>query len=511
MNRVSGSLLLVLHTHMPYVRKNGVFPVGEDWLYQVMSRTYLPLIRLLEELEISGRESCMALTMTPVLCEQLADEHIRRGFAEYLETMAGRAEDDARDFAYFSDPQREQMARGYAGGFREQSEFFEEIERDITGAIGRYCERGIIEAVSCSATHAFLQNQSEFGAVEHQVRLGIDSHRRHLGSNPRGFWIPELSYRSGLESVLESEGLSYMVVDFSSLGKLPRWCAYLAGESGVSAVPRSERAHMNVWDYRRGYPTHGDYMDTTRYYQGSGLLYWRVTGLEVPIEEKEIYVRSRGTERALEHAGHFLEEVGLELAEAPRCGESGETEPVVCACYDTEFFGHGWHEGFDWLRSVISRASSDDSLHLTTPAAYLEENPPDRRAELVETTWTDEHDDSSWVNPETEWMWSGLRGAQGRFAALRASGAGREPDSLTGRALDQAARELLLLESSDWPFMVARDRAKEYATQRFEAHLERFNMLADAIERATLEENTALLDGIEEVDRLFEWLDFRRL
>jgi len=505
---MEGYFSFVLHTHMPYVRKNGVFPVGEDWLYQVMSETYIPLLGMLAQLEGEGIGECLALTMTPVLTEQLADPYIQERFATYLKTMYDHAASDVRDFVYFKDEARKELAEAFCEDFRRKLTAFLAIGGDLLAAIASFEDEGMIEIIGSSATHAFLPGLRDWRGVREQVLVGIESHRKHFSRNPRGFWIPECAYRGGIEKLLASEGVEYFLVDSSALGGRPAGRPYLAGGSSAVALARSDRAHANAWDEVTGYPTDDAYADSTKYYQGSGLHYWRVTGRDVGIEEKDVYEPGPAKVKALDHAGHFIRDVAEEIKSlASPAGSGGWIDPpLVAACYDTEFFGHGWKEGFYWLELTLRSLASFESIRLTLPSTFLAETQERERIELVETTWGTDRDNSTWLNPATAWMWDEIGLAQERMAAMLAV-EGAASSSVAVRAMRQAAREVLLLESSDWPYMVAKDRARDYANERFRIHLERFNTLADALENGQVEGIETALSEIEEADRVFAELD----
>lgn len=513
---MKGCFSIVLHTHMPYVRKNGAFPVGEDWLYQVMSETYIPLLGMLAQLEGEGQKRCLAITLTPVLCEQLADPYIRDRFIAYLKTMHEHTRGDIEDFAYFADGARKALAEAYREEFRRKLVAFLAIGQDILAAVASFEKEGLVETLASAATHAFLPGLSEKAARE-QVLLGIDSHRRHLGVQPKGFWIPECAYREGLEDVLESEGVSYFVVDSTSLGNGVAGRPYLAGTSRLTALSRSDRAHTNAWDEVSGYPADGRYVDSTKYYHASGLHYWRVTGPGISIESKEIYEPEPAQIRALDHAGHYLGDISREMDAIIRAGgspaEGGRGQalgawndpPLVLASYDTEFLGHGWKEGIYWLELTLRSLAASESMRLVLPSEFLSENKERARTDLLATTWGTGRDHSTWVNEETAWMWEAIDKARARLEVLLERT--EEPDVARGRELAQAARELLLLESSDWPYMVAKDRASEYAIERFRAHLERFDVIVDALEAGTVEGIQNELAEIEEADRVFADID----
>jgi 1,4-alpha-glucan branching enzyme len=501
---------------MPYVRKNGVWPVGEDWLYQVMSETYIPLLGMLAQLEGEGIGPCLALTLTPVLCEQLADEYIQERFVAYLRTMQEHAGSDLNDFVYFKDDARKALAEAHREEFKRKLMAFVAIGGDLIAAFASFEAQGMVETLASCATHAFLPAQDDPGAVRDQVLLGIESHRKHLGVQPKGFWLPECAYREGIEEVLASEGVEYFIVDSSSQGGLPAGRPYLAGGSGVVALARSDRAHANAWDKVTGYPTDALYIDSTKYYQGSGLHYWRVTGLGVSIEAKEVYEPTPATVRALDHAGHYIRSITSEVdavISASDRGGGGEgatpwnDPPLVVASYDTEFLGHGWKEGIYWLELTLRSLAAGETVRLTLPSAFITESSERQRVDLLETTWGTDRDHSTWVNPETAWMWDYLGTAQERLRQMLARFHEVGAATLEARALRQAVREVLLLESSDWPYMVAKDRARDYAIERFRTHLERFEMLAEALESTGVEGIETALGEIEEADNIFAGLD----
>lgn len=521
---------------MPYVRKNGVFPVGEDWLYQVMSDTYIPLLDLLFRLCDRGVSSCLSLTVTPVLCEQLSDGYIKERFLEYLETMKARSLSDREDFLYFGDEKRKRLAEKYYSEFDWKKQFFQSIDSDMIGALRQLEREGVIEILSSSATHAFLQGFENPDSIKSQITTGIEAHRRHFERNPYGFWLPECAYRKGIEKILESEGIEYIILDSSSLSSRNSHCPYLLAESCVAAIARNELAHRLVWDDITGYPSCGNYLDSTKYYQSSGLHYWQVTGREVPIDEKVVYDIETAIKDIETHASDFFEQIAVELIRASStCGthskkqqaefqtvspsnqtdgkkddhtlESGssiEAKPLVLAAYDTELFGHGWREGVMWIESLFTLLEKSSRIRITTPHSYLQNNKPKQKIQPLESTWGTNRDSSTWINESTSWMWEEINRTREKFN-LFLSSKNRQVGGNTERLLRQAGRELLLLESSDWPYMVAKNRAKEYATQRFHTHLRRFNQIMQSLEGGLTDESVRMLEDIEETDKIFVW------
>ncbi|MBN1288708.1 MAG: glycoside hydrolase family 57 protein [Actinobacteria bacterium] len=517
---LKGYFSFVLHTHMPYVRKNGKFPVGEDWLYQVLSDTYIPLLGTLAELEHEGIRSCMAVTLTPVLCEQLRDPYVREQTTEYFKTMIKHTEEDIKEFSRDNDRLRLELAKSYLDDFRRRLKAYAAIDGDILGAFRYFEKSGMIETIGSCATHAFLPAQKHRQDITSQVLIGLHSHRENLGTNPKGFWLPECGYRDGIEDILDTEGIDYLIVDPSALPHVAGNFPCYIGGSNITALKRNKNTHLNVWSPSVGYPGDGNYLDSVKRHHNSGLYYWKVTGRGVSIEDKELYVPNNALARAFDHCGHFIKNIQEELDKdlSPKTVPGGDLKPsefremkmaekhdihpLVLASYDTELFGHAWREGVYWIEITLRSLAASESIRLALPHQYLESNPPADSCRPLGTTWGENNDDSTWVNPETSWIWENLEKAQERFSTVSRKHTGPEEEN-SRQALEQAARELLLLESSDWPFMVAKDRAKKYATERFNNHLERFDIIVGALEKGNLESIRKELEEIENLDNIF--------
>ena len=126
---------------------------------------------------------------------------------------------------------------------------------------------------------------------------------------------------------------------------------------------------------------------------------------------------------------------------------------IVCAAYDTELFGHWWFEGIDWLQEVLRSLASQRrrrsdrrrAVHARAPARGRD-RPAGRLLGPARART------SPGRTPTRQWMWPMIDEAQRRMEDIVARHAGASARSPS--PLAQAARELLLLESSDWPFLV---------------------------------------------------------
>jgi 1,4-alpha-glucan branching enzyme len=284
---------------------------------------------------------------------------------------------------------------------------------------------------------------------------------------------------------------------------LPYWVGDAPGQ--VAVLARHERTGQQVWSAAFGYPGDFVYREFHRKDAESGMQYWRVTGAGVDLGSKEPYDPNRAADQARSHADHYVHLIEENLREFhERTGDFGS----ITASYDTELFGHWWFEGVDWLKEVLRGLAARPAVELSTASRIIEEHPPHEVLSLPESSWGAGGGHYTWLNDDTEWMWPLIHAAERRMEEL----ANRfpDPDGLRQDVLNQAARELLLLQSSDWPFLVTTLQAKEYAVERFQDHLDRFDRLASLLDGDSISaEDEEYLVALRERDNPFPMIDYR--
>jgi 1,4-alpha-glucan branching enzyme len=280
---------------------------------------------------------------------------------------------------------------------------------------------------------------------------------------------------------------------------------YLVRDSDVAVLGRNRAIGEQVWAAAVGYPGDPNYREFHRKDPTHGFQYWRVTDQQADIAYKQPYEPYNAGQRVQEHANHFASLVQRNLGEfANQRGEAG----IIVAAYDTELFGHWWFEGVDWLKRVLTQLAQNSNVELTTASDWLEAHPADKVIDLPESSWGHAGTHITWINPETTWMWAAVHAAESRMEGLVERYPNAEGNALA--ALNQAARELVLLESSDWEFLYTTGQARQYASDRFSEHVERFNNLATALESQAGDEALAqLASQYMERDNLFPDIDYR--
>jgi 1,4-alpha-glucan branching enzyme len=543
-----GAFTFVLHSHLPYTRQAGRWPHGEEWLHEAAAETYVPLLDMLNRLQAEGVAGRLTLGLTPVLLEQLADEDVRRNFATYLSDKIAAAEADITRWEKAGDLHLAWLAGFYTERFRAvQRSFHESYGGNLVPAFARLQDAGLIEIITCAATHGYLPLLDRDESIHLQLQTAVAAHRRHLGRAPRAIWLPECAYRPayrsddgrvrpGLESFLAQHGLSLFFAETHMIeggrpvgvaageaigpyGEVTRrylvplteaaashrgttFSPYFVSEPKVAVLGRENKTGLQVWSGEWGYPGEFDYREFHKKDGVSGMQYWRITGARVGLGDKDAYHPDWAEGKVRQHADHFAHLVAeLLTGYRAQTGKFG----LICASYDTELFGHWWFEGIDWLEGVLRRLAPSDSVEVTTASTFLEAHPPETVVHLPEGSWGAGGTHFVWDNADTHWMWPVIHQAEARFTAATAGLGETTPEAK--RVLDQAARELLLLQSSDWPFLVTTGQAREYAIERFQRHVEAFSELLGSFEAG--KPDTALADRLWERDKVFPDIDFR--
>ena len=540
-----GSFCLVLHGHLPYVLRHGIWPHGEDWLYEATAETYLPILSTIDECEFLKGNPRLTMGLTPILLEQLSQDYFKDGFARYLEDRIERAQSDEADFKKTNQPHLAFLAKGWQDWHRKLADQFEKIGRNIPKAYAERAGRGYVEILTSDATHGYLPLLMEDSSVRAQVRAGLATSERILGFKPTGMWLPEGGFRPcgpwsapirwggthnriGVDQAVGDEGITHFFVEnhliencrsewvnngghwnkvtwdeapnnpnrgWRSVNE-PVWvCTDGTPTARTAAFARDVRICEKVWSRSVGYPGNGVYLEFHKKHgEKRGLRYWKVTGTDVGLGQKDPYYPDDVKGRVFEHAQHFCNEIRAQLHDYHR---RTNRHGVVAACFDAELFGHWWFEGPQFLRDVMLTLNADPDIDLCTAGEFLQRHPPDKIAWLQEGSWGEGGDHRVWVNPKVNWMWEIEYRCEALFGKLTYNLPWRKRRDLR-EALEKAGRELLLLQASDWPFVISRNQAVDYGIKRFSQHVSRFECLMDLAEK--LADDPAYTKRLTEVE-----------
>ncbi|HEV8711884.1 MAG TPA: 1,4-alpha-glucan branching protein domain-containing protein [Candidatus Binatia bacterium] len=536
-----GAFALVLHSHLPYVLSHN--RLEEEWLLEAVAESYLPLLHALERLVWQGISPQVTVGVTPVLLEQLTDPRFASTLHAYLEQKSRAAEEDRRTFQQKREPYLARLARLWEELYRRTMAFFtDDLLGDLIGALRRLQQQGHIEILTSAATHAYLPLLGLDASVRAQIELATAGYRRHFRTRPQGFWLPECAYRpaahwtpplagidglrpadrQSIDRLLSASGMRYFLVDSRQLKNSPpdyeRHSPYhpywVDGKSTAPSPPvavfgRDFETTAQVWQHDTGYPGDPSYLEFHKKQRDGGLRYWRITDRGADLAYKQPYVPEWAFTQVSVHAAHFAQVLRERLRTHWRqTGRRG----IVVAAFDTELFGHWWFEGPQWVYELLRQLARSDDVSLTTCAAYLHQHPPQRTVALRESSWGDGGDHRVWWQDGTRRLWRNVYQAECGMQGLGEHLRGKKINRQLARILRQCGRELLLLQASDWPFMISTRSTPDHAQRRAAQHSDNFQRCRLMAERyiaaeTVAEEDWQTLERMEQQDALFPELD----
>jgi 1,4-alpha-glucan branching enzyme len=518
-------LLFVLHGHIPDVVGHGTWPHGENWLYEAAAETYLPFLRHMWRLRADGVRVRVTVGMTPVLAEQLEDERFKDGFVRYTAQRARAAALDRDALGQIRDRSASDLAEGWRRFYTELRELFLALpDRDIVAAFRELAEEGLVEPIASAATHGFLPLLPNDTAIERQLDVGLAAHARHFGRPARGIWLPECAYRPagewlspadghvevrrGLEDFLAERGVEFFFVEThlvkggivtpayggeveSRMSGSPYRINAVFSSSGkpVAVYARDPLSSQQVWSGIVGYPGDGRYLEFHKKRAPSGHRYWRVTDSKLELHKKEPYDPAAIPAAIESHAAHFVSMV-------ENVSREGMEPPVVVGMFDFELFGHWWFEGPDFLAAVLRRLAKSEGAVAVTASEALAQTPPTRALTMPAGTWGRNGDFQVWWNDHTVDYWQRVTEVERTMERFEA-----ERERIPPNLFAAMERQTLLLQSSDWPFLIDNEVSQDYARHRIAEHHGDFRRLAAMAEKGILVKS--VLDDIEYKDRLF--------
>lgn len=514
-----GSLLIVLHAHLPFVRHpEHEYFLEERWLYEAITETYLPLIDMYERLLDEKVPFKITMSITPTLASMLMDPLLQERYVRHINKLIELAEKEVTRTQ--NDPAFRGLAEMYRDKFYHSRDIFERhYGRNLINAFRNIQNTGCLEIITCGATHGFLPlMQKTPKSVYAQVATASDHYEKTFGRRPQGIWLPECGYYPGYDKVLAENGIRYFFVDTHGVMNAeprPRYGVFapIRTPHGCYAFGRDAESSKQVWSAVEGYP--GDFA-YREYYRDigfdldyeymrpfihpdgfrltTGMKYFRITGLT---DHKEPYNLHAAREKAAYHAGNFMFN---RQRQSEYLGEKLGRAPVIVAPYDAELFGHWWYEGPMFLEFLIRKIAYDSQvIEMTTAPDYLNQVTSIQPAEPSFSSWGYKGYAEFWLEGSNDWVYRHLHHASQKMTELAQRF--QSPNEWERRALNQAAREILLAESSDWAFIMKTGTMVSYATSRTRDHLLRFFYIYDMLMSGEID--FAWLVDIENKDNIF--------
>ena len=474
----------------------------EEWLFDACADSYIPILNVIHKLTKEGISPKITIDISPILCEQLKDKEFKRKFKEFCQWKIDSALNDQKDFR---EKHIRYLTKMWETFYTEiYLSFIRDYDEDLVNAFKRLQDKGHIEIMSSSATHAYFPAIAEDASIQMQVILALKNYIKCFSKYPNGFWLPECGYRpsyhwkspiffkqsgntylrKGVEEFLSELNIKYFIVDHHQLMnakpydlKKDPFYAYTAkrpkkAEEPVTVLSRNVDLSLQVWSHELGYPGDGAYLEFHKKKEGGKLRYWKITNKKYELVFKDPYIPKEAEQKVKEHAGHYKWLITNNLKHH---FESTGDAAMILTSFDAELYGHWWFEGPKFLYHVIKWISIDPQIKTESISEFLERMPAKSEVYLPESSWGNHYNNSTWINKETEWVLGREYSVEREMKNLVKDLGGKAQDDATlARIIKQAARELLLLQTSDWKFMITNWVARDLAENRITQHYNNF-------------------------------------
>ncbi len=509
-----GELALVLHAHLPYVRSAKPGSLEEDWFFQALLECYLPLLQVLEDAaDDPFQNPKLTLGLSPTLLSLLSAKDLKNRFPNWVKTRLDLLKQVPND--------QKVAASDLSSKFELHLSQWHSIKGDLIEKFSLLEKRNVLDILTCAASHGYLPLLRESPtAVRGQLLTAVKEHKRLIGKLPKGIWLPECAYYEGLDKFLLESGLRYAVLDGHGILNAtprPRYGVYapICSKNGIAFFARDSDSTLPVWSAKDGYPGASFYREFHRDLgwdldekelnkiniknpRPLGIKLHRITGKKTPLDQKEIYEPESAKSLTKEHAKDYLEQ---RLRQLKKLTLVMNKEPLLVAPFDAELFGHWWFEGPSFLAELFKQ-SQKENLTLTTLKDVLLRKPNLQLCEPSPSSWGSGGFHDYWINECNSWLipeWS--RASRAMEEILRTKSFKDSKD-----IINQAARELLLSQSSDWSFILRAGTTTELAKNRIKLHLKRYWLLIDSLKNKKLLRKEDF-EAIKEEDSIFPFIE----
>ena len=552
-----GFVSFVLHAHLPFIHHpESNDYLEESWLYEAISETYIPLLRNFKKLVDEGVKFRITMSMTPPLLSMLDNKLLQQKYINYLENLIELSEKEIKRTTF--NEKMNNLSKYYYERYSDDLRLFrDEFNCDLISQFKHFQDIGVLEIITCGATHGYFPilyvNEK---TVRAQIAVGVQTYERYFGKKPRGIWLPECGYVPEADKYLREFGVDYAIVEshgvlYANPTPIYGTLAPIVSPQGFTVFGRDMESSRQVWSSINGYPGDYNYRDFYKdigyeadydyikpyiAHNGvrvhTGIKYHRITG---DTDNKDIYDIQWAKDSAERQAGHFLNSRTEQIENASHYMNK---PPIVLCPYDAELYGHWWYEGPYWLYILFKKIYYDEcNFELITPSEYMDRYPEIQQCQPCRSSWGANGYSEVWLNPSNDYAHKHLHTAGDRMCELAyrfrdsydvlnsldnqikelkkekkpitsiTSSSKYRNAKLQVRALNQAARELLLAQSSDWLFIITNNTMVDYAHRRIKDHIGRFTRLYNELNSGKIDRK--FLSEIEEKDCVFPDIDYR--
>ncbi|MDR2494310.1 MAG: DUF1957 domain-containing protein [Spirochaetaceae bacterium] len=516
-------IALALNAHTPFIRRQTPPLTAEDrWFFEALSETYLPLLDMFDRLDAERIHFRLGISLSPTLCAMLGDELLLSRYEEYLNAQIDFGLRETERLAAKGEGRTRDLAERWREKARERLRWFSErYKRRLLPVFDHYQRKGRLEILMTAATYGFLPfYTARPEAIQAQFEVAIALYRQYFGKHPQGFWLPELGWDPELDRYLRAYNFGYTIVNTHALVlgepaaskgsfypvKTPR---------GVFVLARDYYAHKDIVGGEHGFSYDKTYRDncadagyelsaeTVAPFLGPDGCRTQ-TGYKYKALSGTVYDPKQASELAARQAAAFLESRVSRLAAAQAYMSDN---PISLAAYNADTFGRLWHEGPAFLEALFREGAKRADFRFMTPAEYLYKQDLSA-AEVVTPCFSSAGYNGyaeTWLDASNDWIYRHTVRSLERMTEI----AGRFPNEtgIKERALNQAAREILLSQSSDWTKLLYKGESAEYARAQIEESLRNFTTIYEALGSNYL--STEWLTGLERRHNIFPAINYR--
>ena len=525
MNKNTGYVSFILHAHLPFIHH----PESEDyleeqWLFEAMSETYIPLLLNFQKLEEEKVKFRLTMTMTPPLLYMLDNKLLQKRYIKYLKKHIELCEKEVKRTVY--DARLNELSKYYLDRYTNDLHVFKDVyNSNLINGFKHFQDAGFLEIITCGATHGYFPIlYVNPNTVRAQIAVGVESYKKFFGKNPRGIWLPECGYVPEADKFLKEFGIEYVITEshgilYADPAPVYGTFAPIISPDGICAFGRDIESSKQVWSSIIGYPGDFNYRE---YYRDigydldyeyvkpyiakngvrvhTGIKYYRITS---KYGDKDYYNIQWAKDTAERQAGHFF---NCRTEQVEALSKYMDVPPIIVCPYDAELYGHWWYEGPYWLYILFKKIYYDDcNYSLITPGDYIDRHPVIQESTPCRSSWGANGYSEVWLNQTNDYVHRHLHKAGDDMVNL-AHLYPQTNNPILKRALNQCARELLLAQSSDWLFIITNGTMVDYAKKRIKDHIGRFSALYEQIKNNNI--NEEFLKDISKKDNIFPDIDY---
>jgi 1,4-alpha-glucan branching enzyme len=528
-------IAIVLNAHLPFARKDGAnFSFEEIPFFATVSETLLPMLEMFDRMEADNIPFRLGLAVSPVLCHMLTDNLLINHYLDYVDRQIAFGVEEIKRTK--DEPALNNLAKYYYDNAIERRILFtERYERNIPKVLSHYQKKGRLEMLVSPATNCFLpfyMNHCE--VIRAQIETALASYKKIFNKKPAGFWLPELGYHSKLSPYLCNYGFRYTIIDTHSAllaNPPPLYGSFLPLKTvhNVALFVKDFYAYRDVMDREEGLPVEGDFRD-----------FFNDAADDMPVENIKLFLGDDGTRLSTGYKYHSIgssekprtfydpvlaakkaekrAELFIErrISKLKQAGEliwkNIDRAPVSLCVWNMDFLGRFWHEGPLFLENIFRIGCKKKEIQFMTPLEYIDSN-DESSFQIVKPEYSSSGFNGyaeSWLDASNDGFYRHLFHAAERMVELAERF--RNETGIKERALNQAAREILLASSSDWQRLISTQnnislpKWKNYATNALESHLKNFTTIYEALGSNYL--STRFLTDIERRNNIFPDINY---